>query len=158
MEKVNIYISALRRLGPILQMDDSESVPEIVYNNDYSVELKNLQQNAYNELITFSVHDIMHTLRSLKRFKAQFMKFDEDYPGLVANSEAGFLSYADLRGKIHPLLNLVGIPETNISFTLLKVLYSSILYKYNSLLDLINRTEDFLVTKKKKEIKRTKII
>lgn len=154
MEKLDIYISEIKSLnfhsiGRFADLNDYASI-----QSGYPAELNNLEKNALNELGLLSFENIRHQLILLYRLDVFFKQFDKIYPELFMQSQQGKLTRNQVFEFLNLIFNSIKLDDDITSATSIMEIYSVILTKHNSLLSLINKTEDLLLDRalKKREM------
>ena len=105
-----------------------------------------LQSEALASLPDISKRRIEQNLIKLKQLRAEFLKIDHIFEGLMQHSKTGEVTIDQLKKQLSPLI-LTGVDIHPIDGFFLNVLNDTILYRLHSLLDLINKTEDYLTEK-----------
>lgn len=105
-----------------------------------------LQSEALASLPDISKRRIEQNLIILKKARAEFFKIDRIFEGLLLQSKTGEVSMDQLKKKLNPFV-LACDDINSIDGVFLNVLHDTILYRLHSLLDLINKTEDYLTEK-----------
>jgi hypothetical protein len=145
MEKLNVYLSEIKKLEV---SSGDELINSSKYYNiqpDFSTELENLQLNALEDLAELPDEEIKRQLVSIKHLERLFSKFDAVYPHMVDKSQNGLLSAHELRLRVGALFNIIRFDQDNVSSRFIIAIYSSILSKHHSLTRFINKIEDMLV-------------
>jgi hypothetical protein len=105
-----------------------------------------LQNEALASLPDISKKGIVQNLIKLKQARAEFLKIDRIYEGLLQQSKTEEITIDYLKKQLSPF-ELTSADINSIDGFFLNVLHDTILYRLHSLLDLINKTEDYLTEK-----------
>lgn len=144
MEKFDIYISEIKTLkvksiGRFIDLDHYTNI-----QRGYPAELDNLQKHALRDLRMLSVEKIQCHLTLLNQLEDLFSRFDKNYPELFMQAKNGKLSRDEVFEYLNPIFDNIRLDHDITSLQSIIGIYSAILTKQNSILSLIDKTEDLL--------------
>ena len=145
MEKFSIYISEIKTLkvksiGRFIDLEHYTSI-----QSGYPAELDNLQKHALSDLRMLSDEKIQRHLTLLHQLEDLFNRFDMNYPELFMQAQNGNLSRRQLFECLDLIFDDIRLDDDVTSIHSIIGIYSAILTKQNSILGLINKTEDLLL-------------
>ena len=105
-----------------------------------------LQNSAIASLPELSQRKIGQNLKKLKETLTHFLNFDRNYTNLILKSKTYSLKVSNLKKQMVPL-ELTGGDVKLADEYFLIVLYDTFRYRLHSLVNLINKTEDFMTEK-----------
>ncbi len=152
MEKFEIYITEIKTLriksiGRFIDVDHYSSI-----QSGYPAELDNLQQHALSELRTLPDEKIQCQLTLLHQLEELFFHFDHNYPQMFMQAQNGLLSPEQVFENLSLIFDDIRLDNDIISVHSLIEIYSAILTKQNSVLNLRNKTEDLLLERTLNEL------
>lgn len=147
MENYDIYISEIKTLkvksiGRFVDLDHYTSI-----QSGYPAVLDILQKHAFRDLGMLSGEKIQRHLTLLHQLEDLFFRFDRNYPELFMLAQNGKLSRDQLFEYLNLIMDDIRLDDDVTSAQSIIGIYSVILTKQNSILDLINKTEDLLLEK-----------
>ena len=111
----------------------------------YFENIDQLHDAALGSLASLTHKQIEHNLKKLTSVRMLFSHFDQTYAGLLVQSKTDLLTIDHLTKECPFELKFVDLKKIDEGF--LKSFYDSFIYRFHSLVDLINKTEDFLTEK-----------
>lgn len=147
MENYDIYISEIKTLkvksiGRFVDLDHYTSI-----QSGYPAVLDILQKHAFRDLGMLSGEKVQRHLTLLHQLEGLFFRFDRYYPELFMLAQNGKLSRDQLFEYLNLIMDDIRLDDDVTSAQSIIGIYSVILTKQNSILDLINKTEDLLLEK-----------
>ena len=102
-----------------------------------------LQNGAIASLPALSKKKIEQNLKKLKEAQTLFLNFDRTYTNLILKSKTDLLTVTHLKKQMTPF-ELTGCDVKLANEFFLIAIYDTFRYRLHSLVDLINKTEDFM--------------